>query len=236
MAVSTIQTILPLDNWLICRTLQLMTSDKHCISFGPATLKSLTADWDITEPLDELRPPPITRLTGLTRLELVLCNQMTNAELLRGLPLRELLLLYCPFELYEQLPSLFVPGALPLLQKLHIEDELGAENCFTEYVLFSCSNSVLTEILEEMGEEDEIPAGRMKTLPFCQSLLRLGEGILSLPSLQQVSGRSAVFDHGMEDGLKDWHMSWGVDLALLASSNERFAQSSGLRIWSQAQH
>ena len=214
-------------------------SEKQYISCAPATLAVLSIDWDVTDPTfgwQALTPPPITRLTGLTRLEFTFCGQMRNAELLRDLPLRELLLLSCHLSVYEQLLSLFVPGALPLLQKLHIEDDRSAEAGFDEDAIQPCSDTVLAEILEEEKAENELSARRLTAAPYFQSMLTLSDGIVSLPSLQQVSGCSALFDFGMEDELKDWPMRSGIGLNSSEDSPFRnsWAPVKVLKVWCKA--
>ena len=136
-------------------------ADKVVFGLAPDSLRSLACDWHVTRDLfardQEGQPsPPITRLTALTRLELLWNMDVTEVELLRDLPLEELLLLRCPLSIYEQLPSLFTPGALPFLQVLHIEDLQNREAGFTESFDEPSSNS-LAEI--ERGKKPTCQQG-----------------------------------------------------------------------------
>ena len=213
----------------------MLECEEYYINFAPNSLASLTVDWDVTKPLyvphQGLGPPPITRLTGLTRLEFSFCGHMTSAELLRDLPLEELLLLHCPLSIYEQLLSLFVPGALPLLQKLHIDNLRNREAGFTQSSAEPGSDISPAKIERE---EADMPARRLEALPYTKSLKQLAGGLSGLPSLRQVSGCSALFDFGMEDELKDWPMSRGIGAASPDNSPAISVWAPVLKVWSKA--
>ena len=180
----------------------------------------------------EMLPPPITRLAGLTRLELLMCTApVTSVDLMRDLPLKELLLHSCLLSTYNQLCSLFVPRALPVLQKLHIE-EVGLEEAFFSDDIVGRDDEE-DDIMRHRKEESRLPARRLEAVPHLQSLLRLADGVINLPSLQQVSGFSALFDFGMKNELKDWRMSRGSDCSLKPSSILQW--TPWLKVWSKAQ-
>ena len=216
-------------------------SERACIIHAPNSLQSFACDWDVTDLLhlpdfQDRLPPPIKRLTALTRLELFWCNSITSPNLMRDLPLRELLLHSCLLSTYTNLSSLFITGALPLLQKLHLEeDQTPLPDCVDDD-LETYPDPAIKEGLVREREEASLSARRGEAMAYSESLQTLADGLLDLPWLQQVSGRSALFDLRMEDELENWHMSRGADWSLLEFNTANFKRAPGLKIWSKARH
>ena len=119
----------------------------------------------------------LTRLTSLTRIEMRDMWAGDSLTSLRGLPLQELVLLDCPGVTYK----LFAPAALTTLRRLHVEDVYCDEVMFEEKP--GCSRA------------------------FRQQLQKLGDTVLQLPALMQVSGRSNLLARGMKQGLEMWEDS-----------------------------
>ena len=232
-----------------CRTLSIKGSPKAFIALAPDSLQSLECDWDVTEPLpaldgEEIQEPPIARLGSLTRLKLSRGNNgkglkpiradylPINAALLQGLPLRELVLVNCSMSNHTQLSTLFVEGALCGLEKIHIEDG------DTEDADFLSKTMHPTDSAQALTEEQEARLQRIRrqTVPYYLEVLRtVGDGIIRLPQLQQVSGYSAVWNFGVDNYLKAWEMKSGIDESLVdgAFVLYRSLPISQLRIWSK---
>ena len=143
--------------------------------------------------------PDLGSLTELTRLELTEFHYpanwppLQNARLLR---LIELVLVSCP-----HVPeALFVPGALSSLQRLHIEDDYNNYDQISDYY----------DDPPDSEADDPIDSGSEETEPELlmtqrhQKLQRIGETVLSLKSLYQVSGRAYLLLFGMAESLVKW--------------------------------
>lgn len=151
---------------------------------------------------------------------------------MRGLPLRELILLDCSPSTFSQLSSLFVDSALPGLQKLHVEDIRVSASSFEDDVIFP------TDSDEDLPEEDlkwiqEV--AELEAFPHRETLKTVGKAIMSLPQLYQISGCSSLFDLGMQHGLSSWHESREIDVHLIDfhTSNMPRGRRSFLRSWSK---
>lgn len=127
--------------------------------------------------------PTISQLTRLTRLELANYHCTADLAPLRGLGLRELVLILCP-----QIPeAVIVPGALPDLQTLRIvEERVHADEEAYKYDL-----------------QHPHSAGYLEAHHLC----RLGAIIFDHPSIRQVSGNCRLFALGMAEGLRGWKKS-----------------------------
>ena len=130
----------------------------------------------------------IAGLTSLTKLELNKWQDWFDLEPLQVLPLEELVMIDCNnLEI-----DLFEHGALTALRKLHIED-----SCW----------KFKTDL-------DGFVVHGQYTEAFTQQLQQVGEIIMALPHLQQVSGACSLYKLGiMEEMLQTWRMSeyeWNV--------------------------
>ncbi len=128
------------------------------------------------------RIPAIASFTTLTRLELSEFHCSKNLERLQNLGLRELVLVDCP----GAAERLIVPGALTALQKLHISQNEE----FGDNVLEDFSGSVRNST--SAGHEDAL------------ELIKLGQAVLGLPRLVQLSGWGPLFLLVLAEELKAW--------------------------------
>lgn len=225
----------------LCRTLKIYKSNDKYLSLAPDSLQSLTCDWDVTRPNEILggmvapvviatTPSPFTKLTALTRLELINSESIVSPEMLQELPLTELLLHNCCLSTYSKLSRAFVPGSLTALQKLHITEGEGADADAEDEIQFY-SKTLLADIVREEREEARLQRRRLEAAPHIGLLKVMGEELLSKPRLQQLCGCSVLFDFGMEDELKDWRMSLGVDKSFVDSCT---LPGTWLKTWSKA--
>lgn len=174
------------------------------LHLGDTGLQSLSSE----QPENEFRYikptlPQLANTSGLTRLELIrldVCNFVTRV---RGLPLRELILISC----HATELQLFVPGAFTSLQKLHIEE--GA--------------------CEDVMQEDEDSATGNEEL----QLKDVGAMILDLPELRQVSGWCELYERGMREGLRSWGESFFPNRAMVSSNKRRHCYVSRMKMWTR---
>ena len=159
-----------------CLCSSLIIIGRHAfLDLAAENLQSLSLD--LSRPCCSPRIAELTRLTELTRLELLDDDNWRAAppcfKPLRDLPLQELVIL--GFSGPEKV--LFVPGALSTLRRLHIEDA-------------SC-------LKKSQGD------GQLELDDEC-ALERAAEQIFQLPELYQVSGKCDLFEFAMKQGLKTW--------------------------------
>lgn len=162
---------------------------------GPS-LQSLAVDFQ--EVADDERDwvlYSIVSCSGLTRLELsnLLGFRRGRAEELDRLPLQELVFINC-----SGAPGdVIVPGALPALQRLHIEDDL---------LSWWKSN--------RRGDRNNVGMWELR-----RSLAISFKFMLGLPKLRQLSGVSSFFEVGMKKKLKGWEVS-EYEAGMMTSNND----------------
>ena len=128
-------------------------------------------DPEMCGPIDWLK---MAQLTGLTKLEITDYDYPDiDGPYLLSRGLVELVLVQCP----GLDTKLFVPGAFPNLEKLHIEDDSSPE---------------------------ELEAVQEGILPIVPGEDSMGSVIFSLPKLQQISGDCNLFSDEMKEGLLNW--------------------------------
>lgn len=147
----------------------------------------------------------LASMTSLTRLELVRFKGHADVKPLHHLLLIELVLIDCP----AMAPVFLAPGALTALQKLHIEETRRAH---------MYNNS------EEMLDLEPQPTSK-------EELRKLGEAILSLPCLHQLSGHSRIIDEGMEGKLDSWHMPEYSDKSKHALPSLKVTAWRSMKVW-----
>ena len=118
----------------------------------------------------------IASLSALTCLELHKWRSWRSLAALQDLPLVELVLVGC--EGMER--DLLQPGALQKLQRLHVEDDFWRWS--------------YADRGEQGGDE------------YRAEMRKLGEVVLAIPTLEEVSGDCGLFFLGMAEGLKSWRM------------------------------
>ena len=179
------------DHILLHRTLSLMDAEMEFLSVAPNDLQCLRYNLDILQetPEGSYIDSAVARLTNLTTLELRDCGLLQDHRILRKMALRELSLRNCRI---PQLSTVFVPGFLTALEKLHIEDK-GVSN-----------NGVIYLGQERAGNADS-------RLEPAAELRKVGATILALPNLRQLSGWSLLLDEMAED-LKKWRATRDLDL------------------------
>lgn len=140
----------------------------------------------------------IASLTTLTKLELHRWKAWCDVQPLRCLPLKELVLINCNnLEL-----DLFVPSSLTCLEKLHIEDI-----CWR----------LKADLERSFTIDGRQPSVSYRVCNYKLLLRNLGELILSLPNLRELSGRCSLYEWGMADKLQTWKSSkyqWDLELTL----------------------
>lgn len=119
--------------------------------------------------------------------------------------LRDLILIQCSGVEAELLEA----AALAKLQSLHIED--------TDFAKSMVRYPVLSQIRRKM------------MLPEESSIL--GDAVCSLPSLQQVSGHSALFDIGLREALASWHRVPCSQRSISESQDLRLPKHADLHSW-----
>ena len=166
------------------------------LSVAPNSLQCLRYNLDVLNdmPGEDVKyiDSTVARLTNLTTLELRDCGLIQDHRILRMMALRELSLKNCR---KPQLSTLFVPGALTALEKLHIEDE-DVNNHGGHHVTYIGQRRAVNP------DSNLVPKAELK---------RVGAAILALPNLRQLSGWSLLFGE-MQEGLKNWRATYDLDL------------------------
>ena len=137
------------------------------------------SEWEHPDDVVLLDWHKVSLLKGLTKLDI---SDQTHAdcdiECLQQSGLVELALIRC----FEVEHLIFVPGALRRLESLHIRND--------------CS---------ELHEPPHLRgACNAESLRPDAELRSLGDVILNLPKLGQLSGGGTLFSEGMKEGLKEW--------------------------------
>lgn len=127
----------------------------------------------------------ISRLTGLTQLTLwgIVCSSGFRA--LCSLPLQDLRVHDCPGAEF----LLFVPGAFSALRELRYTEAAGL---IVEFAKKLCS------IEDSSPEEGQLLQNTVRRLQ------EVGDTLLSLPSLVEVSGSCRLLMFGIKDGQNGW--------------------------------
>lgn len=130
----------------------------------------------------------ISNLTALTQLTLYSYRGATRLSALQGLQLKKLRLEGCPGAAQQILGN----GGMTSLQKLHIwESKHDPTHDVTAF------NTALGDTASADHQ-------------WAQELYQLGQVVLSLPNLVQVSGSSLLFTGAMAEGLRAWR-EWRSD-------------------------
>lgn len=165
-------------------------SPPELLSLAPSNLQSLT--YTQACHLAQTEVTLVGLLSHLTRLELRIHSWWGDCQPLRSLGLVELVIGHCP----ELEHSLFVPGALTKLQRLHIEESEWLHSYFRGS----------TQRQQVQG--------------------RIADAIFSLPDLQQVSGKSSILDAAQHDHLVTWQRAQTVRHAMIEYSLLKAAEMS----------
>jgi hypothetical protein len=167
--------------WLIlfcnCRSLVLRSGSPQLLTLPAIALESLS--WTQHYQDSQIQVHEILKiasLSSLTKLELIKWKSWQDLSALQDMHLVELELIGC--EGMER--DLFLPGAFQQLQRLHIE------------------NSFWRWSYDDKGVED--------TNNYVSEMQELGEVILSIPALSELSGDCGLFFLGMVEQLKTWQM------------------------------
>lgn len=161
----------------ICRSLRLRDSDSVFLDLVPDSLQSFSF-----ELMEEVFDPAIPgRMTGLTQLQISTSSLDRNCSMQR-LKLEDLAIIQCP----EAISAILRSGAFRELRKLHIDS------------YYSTQKLISGKYCELGYYEDESELKESEAT-------ELGGIIQSLPHLEQLSGRSRLFEQSMVDFLKDWH-------------------------------
>lgn len=163
----------------------------------------------LQEPHPDLLSPSLAklaRLSCLTRLELRDVYARDSMTRLRGLPLQELVLIDCPGA--EE--KLFVPAALTTLRRLHIEER-------------HCDGTLY---------EDE----KGSSLAEERQLQNLGDIVLQLPELMQVSGFSNLLAIGLRAGLRSWEEGKLARGTMVSQNSFHRASLHQMKIWRKVEN
>lgn len=156
------------------------------LAIAGTALQSLTCP--ASEVADTFNGAVIARFTGLTELHLANVYFTPGFTALRSLPLQSLSLLYCR-GVDEELSHLFVPGALTALRKLqYFEDPI-------DFMVYD-------DRLRSM--EHASPEAQQWRQNILQQLREVGDIVLNLPNLVELSGQSRLLRYGIKDGQNGW--------------------------------
>lgn len=186
----------------MCRRLKLWDTDSTVSTLVGNKLHCLEIDlfWK-DNAVHRRAVQKIGACTALTRLELSdVRSDGADFAAVRKLPLQELVLLHCQ----NMEVALLVPGALLLLEKIHIEDSDKKK--------------------QRLSRKPEL----MEKLAVC------GEVVVGLPRLLQLSGSGMLFSIAMKGLLEKWHVAEYSDGSITTSDHfQRYNMHSKLRVWTK---